>query len=142
MEGAGSVSIANRTPDKAVKLRKDLREKLGADAKALDLGFDLEEELENADILVNTTPIGMYPNVNQKPLVTEDMMHAGLVVNDVVYNPLKTGLLKEAEKAGAEGISGAKMLVYQGVEAFKIWTGIEPPADIFEDALMEELKKL
>lgn len=141
MEGAGSISIANRTLEKAVKLQENLVEKLGADAKAVDMGSDLKDELENADILVNTTPIGMYPNVNQKPLVTADMMHSDLVVNDVVYNPLKTGLLKEAEKAGAKGISGAKMLIYQGVEAFRIWTGIEPPVDVFEDALMEELKK-
>ena len=100
----------------------------------------MRNELKNADILINTTPIGMYPNVNQKPLVTADMMHEGLVVNDVVYNPLETGLLKEARKAGAQTISGTKMLIYQGVEAFRIWTGIEPPVDVFERALMNELR--
>lgn len=140
LEGAGSILIANRTVEKAVKIREDITEKLNADVKAVGLDSDLEEQLENADILVNATPIGMYPHVNQKPLVTADMMHEGLVVNDVIYNPLKTGLLKEAEKAGAKGVSGAKMLIYQGVESFRIWTGIEPPVKVFEEALMEELK--
>jgi shikimate dehydrogenase len=60
-------------------------------------------------------------------------------VNDIVYNPLKTGLLKEAEKAGAMTISGVRMLIYQGVEAFRIWTGINPPLEVFEKALMREL---
>jgi len=81
----------------------------------------------------------MYPNISQKPLVTADMMHEGLIVNDIVYNPLKTGLIVEAEKAGAETISGVKMLMYQGVEAFKIWTGIEPPIEVFQRALMNEM---
>ena len=81
----------------------------------------------------------MYPNISQKPLVTADMMHEDLVVNDIVYNPLKTGLLEEAEKAGAKPISGVKMLIYQGVESFKIWTGIEPPVEIFKKALMDQM---
>ena len=59
-------------------------------------------------------------------------MHSDLVVNDLVYNPLETVLLKEAEKAGAKTVSGLKMLLYQGAEAFKIWTGVDAPVDIME----------
>ena len=103
------------------------------------LDENLTKEIKDTDILINTTPVGMYPNVDQKPVVTAEMMHKDLVVNDIVYNPLKTGLLKEADKAGAKSISGIKMLMYQGVEAFKIWTGIEPPVEIFQNALMTEL---
>ncbi len=103
------------------------------------MGFELEKELKDTDILINTTPIGMYPNINQKPLVTADMMHKNLIVNDIVYNPLKTGLILEAEKAGAKTIYGIKMLMYQGIESFKIWTGIEPPIEVFEKALMTEM---
>jgi shikimate dehydrogenase len=58
-----------------------------------------------------------------------------LIVNDLVYNPLKTGLLKEAEKAGAKTISGIKMLIYQGMESFRIWTNVNPPFEVFEDAI-------
>ncbi len=114
-------------------------EKLDPNVKITDLGFPLQEELKNTDILINTTPIGMYPNSNQKPIVDANMMHEELIVNDIVYNPMKTGLMEEAEKAGAQLVYGVKMLMYQGIESFKIWTGIEPPIELFEEAIMGEL---
>ena len=139
LSGANNLVISNRTIEKASELRDDLVEKLEPNVKITDLGHELETELKDTDILVNTTPIGMYPNINQKPLVTADMMHEDLVVNDIVYNPLKTGLLEQAEKAGAKPISGVKMLIYQGAESFKIWTGIEPPVEVFKKALMDQM---
>jgi shikimate dehydrogenase len=139
LSGAGQVIIANRTIDKALNLTENLKDNLNADVMAIGLGEDLKKELEDSDILINTTPIGMYPNINQKPLVTSDMMHERLIVNDVIYNPLETGLLKEAHKTGAKTISGIKMLIYQGIESFKIWTGREPPVKIFEDAIKKQL---
>ena len=141
IEGAGSLIIANRTSKNALNLQKDLSDKLNADVKTVDFGEKLENELLDADILINTTPIGMYPNIDQEPLVKAGMMHKNLVVNDLVYNPLKTCLLKECEKANAEAVSGIKMLIYQGMESFKIWTGIYPPLEIFENALKEHRKK-
>jgi shikimate dehydrogenase len=140
LSGAKSLTISNRTVEKAEVLREDLVEKLDNDVKVIDMGFELEQELKDTDILINTTPIGMYPNINQKPLITADMIHKGLIVNDIVYNPLKTGLILEAEKAGAKTIYGIKMLMYQGIESFKIWTGIEPPIEVFEKALLTEMK--
>jgi shikimate dehydrogenase len=137
LNGAGEVIIANRTIDKALKLTGNLKDNLNADVKAISLGKELEEELVDSDILINTTPVGMYPNINKKPLVTSEMMHEGLLVNDVIYNPFETGLLKEANKAGAKTISGIKMLIYQGIESFKIWTGREPPIKVFEDAVKD-----
>lgn len=136
LEGAGSIVIANRTPENALNLQKDIIEKLNLDVKTVDFGKGLESELLNADILINTTPIGMYPHTDDEPPVRSQMMHENLIVNDIVYNPLKTGLLREAEKCGAKTVSGIKMLIYQGVEAFKIWTGIYPPVSIFENALV------
>jgi shikimate dehydrogenase len=136
---AESLVISNRTIEKAQELKDDLIEKLDHEVTVTDLGTDLARELEDTDILINTTPIGMYPNINHKPLVTADMMHKELIVNDIVYNPLKTGLIREAENAGAKTISGIKMLMYQGIESFRIWTGIEPPVEIFQSALLEEM---
>lgn len=135
IDGAESLVIANRTPENALKLQKDIIQKLNADVKSTDLGEELKNELSDADILINTTPIGMYPNVDQEPLVKAEMMCEDLICNDIVYNPLKTGFLKEAEKAGAKTISGIKMLIYQGMESFKIWTGVYPPLEIFENAI-------
>ena len=137
--GAKNLVIANRTIEKATELGNDLVEKLDHEVQAIDLGLELQKEIEDTDILINTTPIGMYPNTDQKPIITESMMHQDLIVNDIVYNPLKTGLLKEAEKANAKTISGIKMLMYQGIESFKIWTGIEPPVEIFKRALINEM---
>lgn len=139
IDGAGSLVIANRTPENAFNLQKELIEKLNADVKTADFGEKLEKELLDADILINTTPIGMYPNINQESLVKADMMHSNLIVNDLVYNPLKTCLLQECEKANAEAISGIKMLIYQGMESFKIWTGVYPPLDVFKKALNEKI---
>lgn len=138
MDGAESIVIANRTLDNAVQLQEDLVEKLNADVRSIDLGEKLESELSNADILINTTPIGMYPHVNQEPLVKAELMHEDLVVKDCVYNPLQTGLIKEAEKCNAKIVSGLKMLIYQGMESFRIWTGITPPLKVFESALKIE----
>lgn len=135
IDGAKSLIIANRTPENAIKLQNDIKEKLDVDVKTLNFGLQLEDEIKDADILINTTPIGMYPHANQKPLVKASTMHPNLIVNDIVYNPLKTGLLKEAEKAGARPVSGIKMLIYQGMKSFEIWTGVYPPFKIFENAL-------
>lgn len=138
LNGARSVVIANRTPEKALLLKADLQEKLEVDVGCVGLD-GLKEEIQDADILINTTPIGMYPNINQKPLVTSKMIPERLVVNDIIYNPQETGLLKEAGKAGAKTVSGVKMLIYQGIESFKIWTGVTPPVEVFEKALMDTL---
>lgn len=135
MDGAESIVIANRTVANAEQLQRDLVEKLNADVRSIDLGEKLEIELSNADILINTTPIGMYPNVDQEPLVKAELMHENLVVKDCVYNPLQTGLIKEAEKCNAKVVYGLKMLIYQGMEAFRIWTGVTPPLEIFERSL-------
>lgn len=139
LNGTGNVLIINRTLENACQLKDDLLRNFSAEVTCLKLDEKLEEELKDTDVLINTTPVGMHPHEHQKPIVNEDMIHQGLLVNDIVYNPLKTGLLKEAEKAGAMTISGVRMLIYQGVEAFRIWTGINPPLEVFEKALMREL---
>jgi shikimate dehydrogenase len=139
LNGVGEVLIANRTIEKACNLRDDLNENSTASVDCLGLDDKLTLKLEDADVLINTTPVGMHPHQDDEPVVPSDKMHSNLVVNDIVYNPLETGLLREAGKAGAQIVPGAKMLIYQGLEAFRIWTGITPPVGVFETALMREL---
>jgi shikimate dehydrogenase len=139
LSGVKNILIVNRTLENAYQLKADLLRYFSAEVSCLKLDEKLEDELIDADVLINTTPVGMHPHEHQKPIVNKEMIHQGLLVNDIVYNPLKTGLLREAEKAGAMTISGVRMLIYQGVEAFRIWTGIEPPLEVFEMALMREL---
>jgi len=133
-EGA-IVTIANRTPERAISLAKEV----GSAGKISGCGLDdLNDLIKNSDILINSSAIGMSLKVTET-LVTSDLMHRDLVVFDIVYNPLNTRLLQEARKAGAKTIDGVMMLVYQGAEAFKIWTGKTPPVDLMEKAVRARL---
>ena len=109
------------------------------EVKALEL---VEENLSGvlpaADILVNTTSVGMSPNINETP-VPAKLLRPGLVVFDIVYNPIKTRLLKEAEAADAETISGVDMFVWQGALAFERWTGQKAPLDLMKREVIKAL---
>lgn len=124
--------ILNRSVDKA----RSLSESLGGNTSYGSL--DEQRVIESADILINTTPVGMTPNTG-KSLVKTEYLHSGLFVFDIVYNPLKTKLLRDAEDAGAKTLGGLWMLVYQGVESFRIWTGIEPSAETMYNAALRAL---
>ncbi|MCS3923551.1 shikimate dehydrogenase [Methanosalsum natronophilum] len=134
-EGA-SIRIVNRNKDRAVSLGNDLKD-YADDVTIYELS-SLKSALKNADILINTTTVGMVPNLNET-IATQNILRSDLTVFDIVYNPVETKLLKEAKKAGAKTISGVMMLVYQGAEAFRIWTGTKPPIQVMKKAVMEEL---
>ncbi len=141
--GIDELSILNRNPVKAESLANDLKvnlEKAGIDITVN--GFEIEDlkrELDDSDIFIDTTPIGMYPNVDDKAIASADMLHEDLVVNDIVYTPMETSLIKEAVKANAEVVYGYKMLLYQGIRSFEIWLGREAPVDVMEKALLNVL---
>jgi len=139
LNGIGELAIANRTREKAVQLAHDIQGKMEFSPEVTGLG---EVELSTTDILINTTSVGMHPHQDQPPLLRAEKMHPGLVVNDLIYNPLKTNLLKEAEKIGARTLNGTKMLIYQGMESFRIWTGVTPPVEVFETSLIRILGKI
>jgi shikimate dehydrogenase len=80
----------------------------------------------------------MHPKTDDTP-VQKEMLHPGLLVFDLVYNPIKTRLLREAEEAGAAILPGVNMLVYQGVAAFKMWTGEDPPVETMKAAVVKAL---
>ncbi len=129
------VTIANRTLGKAQELAGNVRSVGDANGTGLE---ELPGLTADADIIINTTSVGMHPDTD-RTLVTADMMHAGQVIFDIVYSPLNTRLLLEAKKAGAVTIDGIRMLVLQGAESFRIWTGIEPPVDVMEQAVRDVL---
>ena len=81
----------------------------------------------------------MKPNADTS-IATEKELHSGLTVFDIVYNPLETRLLREAKASGAKTVSGVLMLVYQGAEAFRLWTGIEPPVELMKKTVLEALQ--
>lgn len=135
--GAGSLEILNRNVDKAQKLAGDVKESELIDEVKYDSINNMN--LTDADILINTTPVGMHPNINDTPISLAGDMHEDLVVFDAVYNPNETGLLKEAIKANAKPVYGIKMLLYQGAESFEIWTGKKAPIDVMHEALTKTL---
>jgi shikimate dehydrogenase len=130
------VTLANRTKARAAQLAAQL-----GNADAIGLDAELKKHIQALDILINATSIGMHPH-EEATLVTADMMHPDLVVFDIVYNPLETRLLHEAKRAGVRKIvNGVKMLVYQGAASFTIWTGVEPPIDVMERAVLNALTR-
>lgn len=138
-ENPEEIIILNRNTKKAENLSKDiLSSKLTDNVKSGSID-EIEKYIRDGDILVDSTPLGMYPHTEDAPIATSDMMHEDLVVNDIVYNPNETALIKEAIKADAKPVYGIKMLLYQGAESFKIWTNQEPPIDVMEKALKETL---
>ena len=141
--GIDELSILNRNASKAESLANDLNinlEKAGIDITINSYDIEnLKKELDGSDIFIDTTPIGMYPNVNDKAIASADMLHEDLVVNDIVYTPMETSLIKEAIKANAEVVNGYKMLLYQGIRSFEIWLGREAPVDVMEKALLDVL---
>jgi len=133
--------ILNRTPRNADSLVKDFAAHPECRAKITAGPLDekhLGEAIVEADILVNATSLGMTPNIIGTP-VDVGLLRPGLLVFDVVYNPLMTRLLREAEAAGARTLTGSKMLAYQGAEAFKLWTGAEAPVELMLRTVEEAL---
>ncbi len=92
------------------------------------------------DVLINTTPVGMTPDVNLSP-VPAFVLRRFRLVADVIYNPLKTRLLREAEQAGCGVLSGVEMFVEQGAAQFRLWTGLEPPVALMWQVVREQLEK-
>ena len=137
--GASSITILNRNVNRAQNLADDvLKSDLIGDVGS-DSISEINKYLSNADILVDTTPLGMDPHIDDAPIAGAEDMHDNLVVFDAVYNPHETVLIKEAIKAGAKPVYGIKMLLYQGAESFKIWTGRDAPIDVMENALNQFL---
>ncbi|MBM3309412.1 MAG: shikimate dehydrogenase, partial [Candidatus Altiarchaeales archaeon] len=133
--------ISDKIMEKASDLVWDIKEKLNARVHATTMGEEtLAGLIEKVDVLINATPVGMTPKVDETPIDTR-LLKKGLVVMDIVYNPVETKLLKEARKRGCKTISGVGMLVNQGAESLKIWLGIKPPVDVMRDAVVKALEK-
>lgn len=137
--GAESLTILNRNEAKAESLASDVSDSGLIGEVASDSINAIGNYMESADVLIDTTPLGMHPNISDEPIVKADMMDEDLVVFDAVYNPNETVLIKEAIKANAKPVYGIKMLLYQGAESFKIWTGKTAPVDVMEKALRNTL---
>jgi shikimate dehydrogenase len=97
----------------------------------------LREEIQ---VVVNTTPVGMHPNLESSPLEADDLV-PGQILYDIVYAPERTRLIQDAEAKGLATVGGLGMLVHQGRASFQFWTGIKPDANMFYDSAREKLAR-
>ena len=138
--GVESIVIANRTLERAGELSR-LSYDNGVASEAISISGDaLNEAANSADLIVNCTSLGMShgPDELGSPM-SAAQIPATAIVNDLVYTPMLTPMLKEAAKAGATAIGGLHMLIYQGVLSFKMWTGQDPPVDVMLDVATKEM---
>jgi len=120
------VVVANRTRERGERLAREV----GAAFCPLE-----EVPAVRADVLVNTTSVGMYPDAGHTP-VPRDALRRGMVVFDAVYNPVETRLLSEARQAGCRTISGVAWFVNQAALQFELWTGLPAPREVMERTLL------
>jgi len=139
-EAGASLVILNRTLYRAKELASQIAQDCQRKIEAMTLNeANLKRAFDRADILVNTTSVGMTPDVDRSP-VPGNLLGSRLVVSDIVYNPLETRLLREAKAAGARTIDGLDMLVWQGALAFEKWTGQKAPFEIMKQAAIKALQ--
>ena len=129
VQEGGTPVILNRTERKGI----ELADEFGCEYHPLSAIQNIR-----ADVLINTTPVGMAPAVDVSP-VSGDVLKNFTWVMDIIYNPLKTTLLKEAEAAGCSVINGLSMFVHQGAEQIRIWTGRTPPDDFMKTVVIKAL---
>ena len=137
LEGASQIGIYEKDIDRANSLIKQLSVINGGCELRVLVNKDIQEYLGACDIAINATPLGMKPS--DPASFDVKMLRDGAIVYDLVYNIPKTTLLKNAADSGIKGYSGLSMLLYQGVEAFEIWTKQPAPIDIMADALSEAI---
>ena len=139
-EGIASLTIANRTKERASGLADEVRGSIGR-VRAISMEeATLAEASAEADLIVNATSVGMdHGDAQGRTPLYSELIPPGVLVFDMVYTPSETPLLLEARKAGAHTLGGLWMLIYQGAASFELWTGRKAPLEVMfragEDAL-------
>lgn len=134
-EGVRDVTVANRTAAKADELAELFRGRADIRSAGLD---QLPVLCGDADIVINTTSIGMFPNTDESP-VESAWLRPGAIASDLIYNPLKTKFLADAQERGLRIHGGLGMFIYQGAYAFEYWTGVDAPVAAMREAVLEAL---
>lgn len=134
LAGASHITIVNRTESRGQELVDLLNEKVSVDAEFVKWDGDYVVP-ENADIVINATSIGLYPDVDARLALDADSLKSNMLVADVIPNPPKTNLMKDATAKGCQTIDGLGMLVNQGVIGIKYWTDVDPDPAVMRKAL-------
>lgn len=140
--GVSEITLLSRNMDKGLALISSLKEHYsGGEFNLHSLPLEgVEELLKSADLLVNTTPVGMVPHQDQSPMESLKGLSSRALVADIIYAPRKTKLLQMAEERGLKGINGLGMLLHQGAIAFELWTGEKAPVEVMRRVLLEQIQ--
>ncbi len=141
LTAGATLTILNRTEERAAALAQDLKTVVAGaivEAGSLEPGV-LSAHAHQADLVVNTTVVGMSPHSAGCPWPVGVPYPAGVPLFDLIYTPPETRLMALARQSGAHATNGLTMLVHQGAEAFRLWTGVEPPVDIMLQACLHAL---
>lgn len=138
LAGVADLNIVNRSVDRGEAMVADLRKHAGSRAR-FETWIGSHVVSSDADLLINATSIGLYPDVGAMPNVDLSQARADMQVADAVFNPPETRLLAKAKERGLPTLDGLSMLVYQGVIAFELWTGRSPDEVVMKRALREAL---
>jgi len=136
LAGAAEITIVNRSAERGEALAQLLNEK--TDVPTSFTRWDGDYTLaDDVDVVINTTSIGLYPDVDAVFPLDFASLKPNMIVSDVIPNPPETHLLREAAKAGCTTLDGLGMLVNQGVIGFQLWTGVDPDPKVMRTALEE-----
>jgi len=133
------VSILARDRNRASALASDVAGAALCQVESGHLIDEIEGAVADHDVIIQGTPVGMYPHHEGAMSIPHGLLRPHHVVFDMVYRPLKTTLLQEAEATGCTTISGTEMLVQQAAEQFETWTGTPAPVDVMRSALLDAL---
>lgn len=138
LDGVSEIAVfvrpTSRFYERTVRMAGILRERTDCRISLCDFNDKelLRSELKDSAILTNATSIGMAPEADACPVPDASFLPNGLIVSDIIYNPKQTKLLRFAAERGLPCFNGAYMLLYQGAEAFTLWTGAEMPAELIK----------
>jgi len=136
LAGASSISVVNRTAERGIELVRVINE--STPAKAELINWQTEYKVKpDAGIVINATSIGLYPNLHDRLDLDIESLRPSMVVADVIPNPPRTQLIKDAEARGCTIVDGLGMLVNQGVIGIKYWTGVDADATVMRRKLEE-----
>ncbi len=124
--GAESVTLINRTAEKAVKLKDYIKACTGYE-------IFTEKRHKRYDVVINCTTLGMGKNIDVSPLSDMSVIDEKTATVDMIYNPSETLFLKDCKKAGATTVNGLGMLIYQGILAYRLFTGIKISDSLYDD---------
>lgn len=138
MEGVEEILLLNRTPEPAEEIANTITENIpGCGIKVQEFNqSNLQKALEEANILINCTPLGMYSMKDSSIIEDESILRKDLVVSDLVYNPAETKLLGQGKNRGCKTINGLGMLIWQGAFAFNMWTGEDMPVEVVREKMV------